>query len=120
MSACKEKNLSKIALINILRKSKPEVRGRLIKYLNSEGIKVLSEAVFNVLFNEAPLTTNQKRKLRKEYSRDKKTLREISKKSSSLVKKRKMLSQTGGFLGTLLGKKDIISRIYNPLLLHIF
>ena len=120
MSACKEKNLSKIALINILRMSKPEVRGRLIKYLNSEGIKVLSEAVFNVLFNEAPLTTNQKRKLRKEYSRDKKTLREISKKSTSLVKKRKMLSQTGGFLGTLLGKKDIISRIYNPLLLHIF
>lgn len=104
MNASKEKNLSKLALINTLRKSSPEVRGRLIKYLNSEGVQVLSESVFNVLFNDAPLTKSQKRKIKKEYTKDKKTLKEISKKSTSFKKKRKMLKQTGGFLGTLLGK----------------
>ena len=57
----KEKNLSKLALINVLKKSPPEVRSRLINYLNSEGINVISESVYNVLFNDSPLKTNQKK-----------------------------------------------------------
>ena len=52
----------------------------MISYLNSEGINVISESVYNVLFNDAPLKTNQKRRLRKQYSKDKKLLLEISKK----------------------------------------
>ena len=104
MLTTKEKNLSKLALLNILKKSTPEVRSRLMNYLNSEGVQIVSESIFNVLFNGAPLTKGQKRRLKKEYSKDKKTLKELSRKSSSLKKKRKLLKQTGGFLGTLLGE----------------
>ena len=101
-----EKDLSKLALITVLKKCSPEVRARMIEYLNPEGVKVLSEVIFNVLFNESPLTTTQRRKLRKEYSKDKHALKEISKKHTSLKKKRQLLKQTGGFMGTLLGKTD--------------
>ena len=104
MLTAKEKNLSKLALLNILKKSTPEVRSRLMNYLNSEGVQIVSESIFNVLFNGAPLTKSQKQRLKKEYSKDKKNLKELSRKSSSLKKKRKLLKQTGGFLGTLLGE----------------
>ena len=106
MLTAKEKNLSKLALINVLKKSTPEVRNRLMNYLNSEGIQIVSESVFNVLFNSAPLTKSQRRKIKKEYTKDKKTLKELSLRRSSLKKKRKLLKQTGGFLGTLLGEMN--------------
>ena len=57
----------------------------------------------NVLFNDAPLKSSQRRRLKKEYSKDKKILKEISKRRGSFKKKKKLLKQTGGFLGTLLG-----------------
>ena len=75
----------------------------MINYLNPDGIKVLSEAVFNVLFNETPITKEQRRRLRKEYSKDKEELKEIAKKSTTFKRKRQLLKQKGGFLGTLLG-----------------
>ena len=105
MAPAKEKVLSKLALLNVLKKSSPNVRCQLINFLNSQGIQVLSEAIFNVLFNEAPLTKIQKRRIRKQCSNDKKLLKQISKKRSSFKKKRKLLKQTGKGLGTLLGKK---------------
>ena len=98
----KEKYLSKLALINVLKKSPPDVRSRLINYLNSEGITVLSESIHNVLFNDAPLKNSQKRRIRKEYSKDKKVLLEISKRRGSFKNRKKLLKQSGGFLGTLL------------------
>ena len=109
MLTAKEKNLSKLALINVLKKSTPEVRNRLFNYLNSEGIQVVSESVFNVLFNGAPLTKSQRRKIKKEYTKDKKILKELSLKRSSLKKKKRLLKQTGGFLGTLLGNTHVIN-----------
>ena len=98
-----EKDLSKLALITVLKKCTPEVRARIIEYLNPEGIKVLSEVVFNVLFN-GNFTRSQKRKLRKEYAKDQHALKELSKKHTSLKRKRQLLKQTGRFMGTLLGK----------------
>ena len=98
-----EKNLSKLALFTTLKKCSPQVRGRLIQFLNSEGIQVVSELVYNVLFNDSPLTKAQKRKIRKEYLKDKSSLKVISKKRASFKRKRKLLKQTGSGLGTLLG-----------------
>ena len=40
----------------------------------------------------------------KEIKEDKKALMEISKKRSSLKKRKELLQQSGGYLGTLLGK----------------
>jgi len=101
----KDKLLPKLALIEVLRKCPKDARGQIISYLNPEGIKVLSETVHNVLRIEAPLKDYQKRRLRREYSDDKKVLLEIAKKNGTFKKKRKLLKQSGGFLGTLLGIK---------------
>ena len=104
MPKSKEKNLSKLALINILKKSPPKIRCQLMDYLNSQGLQVVSESIFNVLFNQAPLSKSQKRRIIKQCSKDKNMLKEISKKRGSLKKKRKLLKQSGGYLGTLLGE----------------
>ena len=57
----------------------------------------------NVLRKETPLKDSQKRRLIKEYSKDKNVLLEIAKRRGSFKNKRKLLKQSGGFLGTLLG-----------------
>ena len=101
----KDKILPRLALIEVLRKCPKDARGQIISYLNPDGIKVLSETVYNVLRIEAPLKDHQKRRLRKEYRNDKNVLLEIAKKKGSYKNKRKLLKQSGGFLGTLLGIK---------------
>ena len=101
----KDKLLPKLALLQVLRKCPKDARGQIISYLNPDGINALSEIVHNVLRIEAPLTEYQKRRLRREYTKDKKVLLEIAKKNGTFKKKRKLLKQSGGFLGTLLGIK---------------
>ena len=103
----KDKSLPKLALIEVLRKCPKDARGQIISYLNPEGIKVLSETVHNVLRIEAPLKDYQKRRLRKEYTKEKKVLLEIAKKKGTFKNKRKLLKQSGGYLGTLLGIKKV-------------
>ena len=105
MPSVKEKNLSKLALLNALKKCPPNARCQLMNFLNSQGIQVLSESIFNVLFNEAPLTKSQKSKLKKQCSNDKSLLKQISRRRGSFKKKRKLLKQTGKGLATLLGEK---------------
>ena len=99
----KDKLLPKLALLQVLKKCPKDARGQIISYLNSEGINVLSETVHNVLRIEAPLKDHQKRRLRKEYRKEKEVLLEIARKRGSFKNKRKLLKQSGGFLGTLLG-----------------
>lgn len=99
----KGKLLPKLALIEVLKKCPKDARGQIISYLNSEGINVLSETIHNVLRIEAPLKDHQKKRLRKEYGKEKEVLLEIAKKRGSFKNKRKLLKQSGGFLGTLLG-----------------
>ena len=53
-----KKHLAKYALISTLKSSKPEARAHLIGYLNDSG-KLLSEAVFNVLFNNLSLSKRE-------------------------------------------------------------
>ena len=103
--SAKEKYLSKLALINVLKKCSPQVRIELIGYLNSDGINVLSEITNNVFYNKPPLNQRQYKTMKKFYLDEKKTLRDISRKKASLKKKRDYFrKQSGGFLGTLLGK----------------
>lgn len=99
----KEKLLSKLALIESLKKCPKDARSRLIHYLNSEGLTVLSETIHNCLRKEAPLKDFQKNKIKKEYKKDRKVWLEIAKKKGAFKKKKKLLKQHGGFLGTLLG-----------------
>ena len=103
----REKLLPKLALIEVLKKCPKDARPQIISYLNSEGINVLSETIHNVLRRDAPLKVSQKRRLVKEYKKDKEVLLEIGKRGGSFKNKRKLLKQSGGFLGTLLGIRPI-------------
>ena len=76
---------------------------KVLRMSDSEGVNVLSESIHNVLFNDAPLKNSQKRRIRKEYSKDKKVLLEISNRRGSFKNRKKLLKQSGGYLGTLLG-----------------
>ena len=99
----KKKLLSRLALIDVLKKCPKDARSQIIDYFNSEGINVLSETIHNVLRKETPLKDSQKRRLIKEYSKDKNVLLQIAKRKGSFKNKKKLLKQSGGFLGTLLG-----------------
>jgi len=99
----REKLLPKLALIEVLKKCSKDARPQIISYLNSEGINVLSETIHNVLRRDAPLKVSQKRRLVKEYKKDKEVLLEIGKRGGSFKNKRKLLKQSGGFIGPLLG-----------------
>lgn len=100
----REKLLPKLALIEVLKKCPKDARPQIISYLNSEGINVLSETIHNVLRRDAPLKVSQKRRLVKEYKKKyKEVLLEIGKRGGSFKNKRKLLKQSGGFIGPLLG-----------------
>ena len=97
----KKKHLAKYALISTLKSSKPEARAHLIGYLNDSG-KLLSEAVFNVLFNNLSLSKREKSRMRKMYQSKEKTFKIIGKKRNSIKRRRRLLRQHGSNLGPLL------------------
>ena len=102
----KEKLLSKLALIEALKKCPKDARCRLINYLNPQGLTVLCETVKNCIRKDAPLNNSQKKRFLKEYGKEKKILLELTKKKGTFKNKKKLLmKQHGGFLGTLLGIK---------------
>ena len=107
----REKLLSKLALIEALKKCPKDARCRLINYLNPQGLTVLSETIKNCLRKDAPLKDSQKNRILKEYKKEKrKVLLEIAKKRGTFKNKKKLLmNQHGGFLGTLLGIKYFLS-----------
>jgi hypothetical protein len=83
----KDKLLPKLALIQVLKKCPKDARGQIISYLNPDGINALSEIVHNVLRIEAPLTEYQKRRLRREYTKDKKCYWKSQRKMELLRKR---------------------------------
>lgn len=102
----REKLLSKLALIESLKKCPKDARCRLINYLNPQGLTVLSETIKNCIRKDAPLKDSQKKRFLKEYAKEKKVLLELTKKRGTFKNKKKLLmKQHGGFLGTLLGIK---------------
>ena len=97
-----KKHLAKHALIATLKSCKPDTRVHLIRFLNDDGIKLLSESVYNVIFNDLSLTKAEKKKLRKLYKDKEKVFSTIGKKNNSIKRRRALLIQHGGSLGTLL------------------
>lgn len=98
-----KRNLSKVQLLKILKSCKPESRIHLIKYLNDDGINALCEITFNLLFNNLKLPEKSKKKIKENYKGKRKDLKKIANKHISIKKRKALLIQHGGFLGTLLG-----------------
>ena len=82
-----------------LIKSCPKVLlKQLLKKLPIRSVKAICECTLNVLNGNVPLSSNQKKSLRKH----KITLRKICAKRGSLFTKKKLIVQHGGFLNILI------------------
>ena len=81
--------------------SKTKNRGKrssLIDFANKQQLEAIAECIENVLRGNVPLTNTQSKRLAKH----KKSMRIISDRKASLPKKKRVLKQEGGFLGTLI------------------
>ncbi len=85
-------------LVLLSKAKKDKERSLLIDAANNQQIKAVSECIDNVIKGNVPITENQLRIIR----RYKHVLRSLAKKCLSIKKKRNLLKQKGGFLGTLL------------------
>lgn len=99
----RQKNLSKLELLQIVQHCKSSHRPHLFKFLDDKSINTLSEVIQNVLFHDLNLSKKQKRMLFKKYGGQRKQLKLLTNKSNSTAKKKKILTQVGGSLGAILG-----------------
>jgi hypothetical protein len=84
--------------LKMLTKAAPPERRNILKNADDEKIKCICEVALNTLKQRVALTEDQYRALRKH----KQTLRFLSDRRVSLPKKKKKVSQAGGFLLPLL------------------
>ena len=88
----------KKALLKMLYKASPKLRRALLADLPPEIVQLLSECALNILKGTITLSNKHKEKLR----RYRKSLHILSKKTTPVAKKKKII-QTGGFLPAILG-----------------
>ena len=84
--------------LRVLSKASPKQRKAILQYANNDLIKCLCECALNILKGTVPLTSAQKKKLQ----RHKNHLRALADKKTPLVKRKRVLVQKGGFLGSLI------------------
>ena len=92
-------------LLSLLKKLKPAEREKVIYHLNDKAIDALSECVYNIISQTTKIEEKTKKRLRKALYQNKDKLRIIADKKISVKKRRKALSQGGGFLGTAIAKQ---------------
>lgn len=90
-----KKQLRDLELIKTCPKA---LRNELLKKLPSRSVKAICECTHNVLKGNVPLTSYQKKSLKK-Y---KVPLRKIGTKKGTLFQKKKLIVQHGGFLNILI------------------
>ena len=90
----KQRRLTKrqVLYLHLLKTSKPKQRKVLLSSIENGFIKILSEAIYNVLHGYMSLGNDKIRQLR----RYKQSLQTLSKRYIPLVKKRTVLQQYGG------------------------
>jgi len=84
-------------ILKRINKLGDKAKRQYVKKCNKEFVDCVSECAKNILRGNVPLTSNQTTKLR----RNKKNLRSLATKKTSLKKKRQILPK-GGFLAALL------------------
>ena len=87
-----------LSTLKILSKAPKKLRMAVLNNATLDVIQAVTEVIHNVLVGTVKLTPTEIKRLRK-YHR---TLVEITKKSTSLKKKKALIVQKGGFLLTLL------------------
>lgn len=87
-----------LADLKLIKSSPKALRKQLLKKLPSRSVKAICECSLNALRGHIPLSSSQKRSLRKYKT----TLRKIATKKGSLFHKKKLIVQQGGFLNILI------------------
>lgn len=83
--------------LQLIKTCPKPLRKQLLKKLPLRSIKTICECTLNALEGNIPLTSSQKKSLRKYKS----PLRKIATKKGSLFSKKKLIIQNGGFLNIL-------------------
>lgn len=96
MSSRMQRNL---ALLEMLYKSTPRMRKVIVSNAGADFISALCEIALNVLSGNIPLTEQQYSQLKKKKS----VVRIVADKRIKILRKRKTINQSGGFLLPLLG-----------------
>jgi hypothetical protein len=91
-------NKEHVEQLKFIHKCPQKLRKKVLQKVNSQCIKAICECCLNTLKGNVPLSEHQKKSL----SRHKSTLRKLQNRKLSLLKKRKLIIQKGGFLNVLL------------------
>lgn len=83
--------------LQLLARSSAKRRKALLKQITKEELAALFEICFNILRGNIPLNSYMRKKL----IRERHTLRTLADKKISLNRKKKLINQKGGFLGTV-------------------
>ena len=104
ISKQKKKDLSnKLKFYEAIHKVPNSHRCNLIQYLSNDGTDLLCEAIHNAVNVNLGLKGTKKKKLVAELKKcGEKKIQTLCKKSTPVEIRRKILTQKGGFLGTLL------------------
>ena len=85
--------------LHLLARSGAKRRKSLLKQATKEELTSLFEICLNILRGNIPLSTYMHKKLKREQN----TLRRFADKKISITRKKKLINQKGGFLGTVAG-----------------
>ncbi len=85
--------------LHLLSRSSAKRRKALVKQATKDELAALFEICFNILRGNLPLNSYMKKKLKKERH----TIRTLADKKVPNHKKKKVVQQKGGFLGTIAG-----------------
>lgn len=92
----KNSRLSRLNLIKLLKRLKPEERKFLFHFLNEEGLKTVCSCVSNVLFEDWGLKDSTKKSLRRVLKGKEKHMRALAKDDNTLQRKKYLMIQYGG------------------------
>ena len=93
---------NRIKFYQVMYNLPKKTRCSIIPYLADEYVNFLSEAVYNTVKTNLGLTKKQKNKLKKELNCCKNSIKTICSEKIPIARRRKILTQKGGFLGVLL------------------
>ena len=96
MSARLRRNL---ALLKMLATASPQQRKAILCSASDDLVAAISEIALNTLKGNVPISERQFRLLKKKRQ----LIKRLSNKRASIVSKKKLVKQSGGFIGSLLG-----------------
>ena len=95
----KKRTLLALRMLNNVR---DEDKRSAIRLLSNDGVDRICEAVRNILFCRQPMCSRKKNQLRKLLQSHSKAFHAIADINIDTEKRKRLLEQKGGFLGTLL------------------